>query len=32
MRRVERLFRATMAPRQRPDKRDRRVLRGLKGH
>jgi ribosome-associated heat shock protein Hsp15 len=31
MRRVERLFRATMAPRQRPDKRERRVLRGLKG-
>jgi ribosome-associated heat shock protein Hsp15 len=31
MRRVERVFRATMAPRQRPDKRERRLLRGLKG-
>lgn len=31
MRRLERLFHATMAPKQRPDKRDRRLLRGLKG-
>ena len=31
MRRLERVFRATMAPKSRPDKRDRRVLRGLKG-
>ena len=31
MRRIERVFHATMAPRQRPDKRDRRILRGLKG-
>lgn len=31
MRRVERVFRATMAPKQRPDKRERRLLRGLKG-
>ena len=31
MRRLERVFHATMAPKQRPDKRDRRVLRGLKG-
>jgi ribosome-associated heat shock protein Hsp15 len=31
MRRLERVFHATMAPRQRPDKRERRVLRGLKG-
>ncbi|MGE0361931.1 MAG: RNA-binding S4 domain-containing protein [Vicinamibacterales bacterium] len=30
MRRLERVFRATMAPRQRPDKRERRLLRGLK--
>ena len=30
MRRLERVFRATIAPRQRPDKRDRRLLRGLK--
>lgn len=31
MRRLERVFRATMAPKQRPDKRERRMLRGLKG-
>ena len=31
MRRIERLFHATMAPKSRPDKRDRRALRGLKG-
>ena len=31
MRRLERTFRATMAPKTRPDKRDRRLLRGLKG-
>lgn len=31
MRRLERVFRATMAPRQRPDRRERRLLRGLKG-
>jgi ribosome-associated heat shock protein Hsp15 len=31
MRRLERVFHATMAPRQRPDKRERRALRGLKG-
>ena len=31
MRRLERVFHATMAPRQRPDKRERRLLRGLKG-
>lgn len=31
MRRIERVFHATMAPRQRPDKRERRMLRGLKG-
>jgi ribosome-associated heat shock protein Hsp15 len=31
MRRIERVFHATMAPRQRPDKRERRILRGLKG-
>lgn len=31
MRRVERIFHATMAPKQRPDKRERRMLRGLKG-
>ncbi len=31
MRRLERTFRATMAPKQRPDKRERRLLRGLKG-
>jgi ribosome-associated heat shock protein Hsp15 len=31
MRRLERVFHATMAPKQRPDKRDRRTLRGLKG-
>ncbi len=31
MRRLERVFRATMAPRQRPDKRERRLLRGMKG-
>lgn len=31
MRRVERIFHATMAPKQRPDKRERRWLRGLKG-
>lgn len=31
MRRLERTFRATMAPKTRPDKRDRRILRGLKG-
>lgn len=30
MRRLERVFRATMAPRQRPDKRERRRLRDLK--
>jgi ribosome-associated heat shock protein Hsp15 len=30
MRRMERVFRATIAPRQRPDKRERRLLRGLK--
>jgi ribosome-associated heat shock protein Hsp15 len=30
MRRMERVFRATVAPKQRPDKRDRRALRGLK--
>ncbi len=28
MRRLERVFHATMAPRQRPDKRERRLLRG----
>ena len=31
MRRIERVFHATMAPKSRPDKRDRRTLRGLKG-
>jgi ribosome-associated heat shock protein Hsp15 len=31
MRRIERVFHATMAPKTRPDKRDRRTLRGLKG-
>ena len=31
MRRLERVFRATMAPRQRPDRRERRQLRNLKG-
>lgn len=31
MRKLERVFRATMAPKQRPDKRERRLLRGLKG-
>ncbi|MFN8641896.1 MAG: RNA-binding S4 domain-containing protein [Candidatus Binatia bacterium] len=31
MRRLERVFRATMAPKARPDKRERRLLRGLKG-
>ena len=31
MRRLERTFRATMAPKVRPDKRERRLLRGLKG-
>ncbi len=31
MRRVERIFHATMAPKSRPDKRDRRTLRALKG-
>lgn len=31
MRRLERVFHATMAPKQRPDKRERRLLRGLKG-
>lgn len=31
MRRLERVFHATMAPKQRPDKRERRALRGLKG-
>jgi ribosome-associated heat shock protein Hsp15 len=31
MRRIERVFHATMAPKQRPDKRERRMLRGLKG-
>ena len=31
MRRIERVFRATMAPKSRPDKRERRALRGLKG-
>lgn len=31
MRRLERQFHATMAPKTRPDKRDRRALRGLKG-
>lgn len=31
MRRLERVYRATMAPAQRPDKRERRLLRGLKG-
>ncbi|MGE0812095.1 MAG: RNA-binding S4 domain-containing protein [Vicinamibacterales bacterium] len=30
-RRLERVFRATVAPKRRPDKRDRRILRGLKG-
>ncbi|MEZ5293966.1 MAG: S4 domain-containing protein [Vicinamibacterales bacterium] len=30
-RRLERVFRATVAPKRRPDKRDRRLLRGLKG-
>ena len=30
-RRLERVFRATMAPKQRPDRRDRRILRALKG-
>ena len=30
-RRLERLFHATMAPRQRPERNDRRILRGLKG-
>jgi ribosome-associated heat shock protein Hsp15 len=30
MRRLERTFRATMAPKTRPDKRERRMLRGLK--
>ena len=31
MRRLERVFHATMAPKQRPDKRERRLLRGMKG-
>ena len=31
MRRLERVVRATMAPKQRPDRRERRLLRGLKG-
>jgi ribosome-associated heat shock protein Hsp15 len=31
MRRIERVFHATMAPKTRPNKRDRRTLRGLKG-
>jgi len=31
MRRMERIFRATIAPAHRPDKRDRRELRRLKG-
>lgn len=31
MRKLERVFHATMAPKQRPDKRERRLLRGLKG-
>lgn len=31
MRRLERIYHATMAPAQRPDKRERRLLRGLKG-
>ena len=31
MRRMERIFRATVAPAHRPDKRDRRELRRLKG-
>jgi ribosome-associated heat shock protein Hsp15 len=31
MRRIERVFHATMAPKARPDKRERRLLRGLKG-
>lgn len=31
MRRLERVYRATMAPKQRPDRRERRLLRGLKG-
>jgi hypothetical protein len=31
MRRLERVFHATMAPKVRPDKRERRLLRGLKG-
>ena len=31
MRRIERVFHATMAPKSRPDKRERRALRGLKG-
>lgn len=30
MRRLERVFRATMAPKQRPDRRERRLLRDLK--
>jgi ribosome-associated heat shock protein Hsp15 len=30
-RRLERVFRATMAPKQRPDRRERRQLRALKG-
>ena len=30
MRRLERVFRATIAPRQRPDQRERRQLRDLK--
>lgn len=31
MRRAERVFRATVAPKHRPDRRERRLLRGLKG-
>lgn len=31
MRKLERVFHATMAPKQRPDRRERRLLRGLKG-
>lgn len=31
IRRAERIFRATVAPAHRPDRRDRRLLRGLKG-
>ena len=31
MRRIERVYHATMAPKTRPDKRERRTLRGLKG-